>query len=168
MPLKLSVGLSRKQGLPNFGSAGATCLVEMELSFDALREHGEAFFEQAETALAACRTVVEGELARHAPLGATSTAASPTTADPLRQQSLLASPSDSDASNYRERPTDRPATPRQLQAIERLSLKLGAHAGDWLFERIGETPPHCLSLAEASALIDELQQELQPHQRIAG
>src|SRR5436190_2780195 len=75
---------------------------------------------------------------------------------------------DMDPPSYRERPTDRPATPRQVQAIERLTLKLGANAGDWLYERIGETPPHCLSLAEASALIDELQTQFPPPSRLAG
>lgn len=170
MPLKLSVGLSRKQGLPNFGSAGATCLLEMELASDALKE-GAVFFEQAEKALEACRTVVEGELARQTqPTSRTIHVASPPEST-FRPNSdghdgSNAPPLSSETPTYRERSSDRPATQRQLQAIERLALRLGANPSEWLYERIGDTPPHCLSLAEASALIDELQQDLPP--RMAG
>lgn len=170
MPLKLSVGLSRKQGLPNFGSAGATCLLEMELSSDALKE-GAVFFEQAEKALEACRTVVEGELARQSQLSSRRTlvASPPVSTHHSNQDSqgeTLAQDSTIEAPTYRERSSDRPATPRQLQAIERLALRIGANPSEWLYQRIGDTPPHCLSLAEASALIDELQQDLPP--RMAG
>jgi hypothetical protein len=175
MPLKLSVGLSRKQGLPNFGSAGATCLVELELASDALKESA-SFFEQAENALEACRAVVEAELARQAqPVSASPSMAlrytvglnsisSPTVGQPSQLAGAREAPATRDRPT--ERPAERPATSRQLQAIERLSLRLGAEPGEWLYERIGDTPPHCLSVAEASALIDELQQHLPP--RMAG
>ena len=172
MPLKLSVGLSRKQGLPNFGSAGATCLVEVELSSDALKESA-SFFEQAEKALEACRTVVEGELALQTQPASRTIIVNSQPESPFRpnqdlQDGSNAPPLSSEASTYRERPNDRPATQRQLQAIERLTLRLGANPSEWLYQRIGETPPHCLSLADASALIDELQQELPPSSRLAG
>lgn len=177
MPLKLSVGLSRKQGLPHFGSAGATCHVEVELPADVLKET-QGFLMEAERALDACRQVVETELARQsrptsASAGATTSVVLAPASGPLEGAESappptlqLPSPVSASPPVYRERPSDRPATPRQLQAIERLTLRLGAHPQDWLHERIGDTPPHCLSLAEASALIDELQQQLPP--RMAG
>ena len=31
MPMKLNVGVSRKVGLPNYGSVGASCNLELEL-----------------------------------------------------------------------------------------------------------------------------------------
>ena len=160
MPLKLSVGLSRKLGLPRYGSAGATCLVEMELSSDALKESA-SFFEQAEKALESCRAVVEKELAHQAQVNGLA----PETTEP---STPVGPPPEAEQEPrfFRERPSDRPATQRQLQAIERLALRLGVSSAQWLHERIGDTPPHCLSLAEASALIDELQQDLPP--RIAG
>lgn len=175
MPLKLSVGLSRKLGLPRYGSAGATCLVEMELSSDALKESAR-FFEQAEKALESCRAVVEKELAYQAQVnGLAPSTPEPeapvlATLQPVTLQGVTPAGPPSGREEgprfYRERPNDRPATQRQLQAIERLALRLGANPTQWLHERIGDTPPHCLSLAEASALIDELQQDLPP--RIAG
>ena len=42
MPLKLTVGLSKKVGLPNYGSLGATCGLEVELPSSALHDDPEA------------------------------------------------------------------------------------------------------------------------------
>ena len=43
MPLKLTVGLSKKVGLPNYGSLGATCGLEVELPNQVLYADPEAF-----------------------------------------------------------------------------------------------------------------------------
>lgn len=67
MPLKLTVGLSKKVGLPNYGSLGATCGLEMELASSAQHDDPEGFERQVRDAFAACAQAVQEELDRHRP-----------------------------------------------------------------------------------------------------
>lgn len=64
MPLKLNVGLSRKIGLPDDGSLGASCHVELELDGATLRSDAAGFRQQVELAFSACSQAVQDELAR--------------------------------------------------------------------------------------------------------
>src|SRR5208337_5306718 len=43
MPLKLNVGVSQKVGLPNYGSVGASCNLEMELEAGLLEKDLDGF-----------------------------------------------------------------------------------------------------------------------------
>jgi len=71
MPLKLNVGVSRKLGLPNYGSVGASCAVEVELEPLAFHDT-DRLRGQCQEAFATCRQAVEEELGKqqigaHAP-----------------------------------------------------------------------------------------------------
>jgi hypothetical protein len=55
MPLKLNVGLSKKIGLPDYGSLGATCHVEIELPAGLLDDGLDQFHERVRRAYSACR-----------------------------------------------------------------------------------------------------------------
>ena len=43
MPLKLNVGVSRKVGLPDYGSVGASCNLELELDASMIDKDLHAF-----------------------------------------------------------------------------------------------------------------------------
>ena len=63
MPLKLNVGVSKKVGLPEYSSVGATCNLEVELDLGTLDDL-EGFHERARDAYVACHQAVNDELAR--------------------------------------------------------------------------------------------------------
>src|SRR5947209_20627072 len=64
MPLTLNVGLSKKVGLPDYGSLGVSCSVQVELD-QALLYHDESGFQQkVRQAYLACHQAVQDELAR--------------------------------------------------------------------------------------------------------
>jgi hypothetical protein len=62
--MKLNVGVSRKVGLPDYGSVGASCNVEVELDSSLLKGDVEAFHAQVRDAYGAARQAVQDELAR--------------------------------------------------------------------------------------------------------
>ena len=65
MPLKARVGLSKKLGLPDYGSLGASCQVEVELDGSMLQADPEKFQQHVRRAYQACAQAVNEELARN-------------------------------------------------------------------------------------------------------
>lgn len=65
MPLRLSAGISKKMGLPNYGSLGATCHVEVELDAGLLADDLDGLHRHVRNAYSACSRAVNDELARH-------------------------------------------------------------------------------------------------------
>ena len=64
MPMKLNVGVSRKVGLPDYGSAGASCNLELELESGLLERDLDAFHNQIRNAYVAAHQAVHDELSR--------------------------------------------------------------------------------------------------------
>ena len=62
MPMKLNVGVCRKIGQPDYGSLGATCNVEVELSNSLIFDDAEAFQRTVRQVYAACERAVDEQL----------------------------------------------------------------------------------------------------------
>jgi len=148
MPLKLSVGLSKKVGLPNYGSLGATCGLEIELASSALHTDPEGFERQVRDAFAACARAVQEELDRHRP--------PPPVPSPIGHHNPDGPEGDAGSRIENHVRPRRPATGSQVRALRAISGRRGVDLERLVGERFGVDGPEELSLAEASRLIDEL------------
>ena len=63
MPVKVNIGLSKKVGLPDYGSLGASAHVEFELDGGYDNGSTESFQGAVRRAYLACRQAVEREIA---------------------------------------------------------------------------------------------------------
>jgi hypothetical protein len=148
VPLTLNVGVSKKLGLPEYSSVGATCGVQVELD-PALLEHDlEGFHERVRAAYVACHQAVHDELARlqqHTNTPAESRRAPATNAGP-----------DGPANREGHGRPRKPATANQVRAIAALARRHGLELADWLRAGYGVEQAEDLTLSEASRLIDEL------------
>jgi len=141
MPMKLSVGLTRKVGQPRYGSLGASCAVELDVDLDgeALEGDPAEFRRRVRAAYAACDRAVREELGRQQ-------------AGPPGESS--------EGPDHRDdapAPPRRPATAAQVRALGKLAMRAGLDLDSVVGERFGVDGPEDLSVAEASRLIDELQ-----------
>jgi hypothetical protein len=160
MPMKLNVGVSRKVGLPDYGSVGASCNLELELDSGLLERDLEAFHTRIRGAYVAAHQAVHDELARlqgpkiedrdnlptrdsngsvprngHSRANGT-TAVTRTLREPARAA--------------------KPATPSQLKAIRAIAHKQDADLVAILRQEYEVERPEDLTLRQASALIDML------------
>lgn len=144
MPLKLSVGLSRKVGLPDYGSLGASCHVELELEHGILEHDAERFQTQVRQAFAACRKSVCDEPASQ-PNG-------PQPGNGHKTNGQLGGPNGREA-------TQRRATASQLRVLRTIASRLGFDLTGRIAAQFPGMLPEELSISDASRLIDELKAE---------
>ena len=150
MPLTLTVGVSRKLGLPNYGSVGATCAVQLELEPLIFYEQ-ETLHRRIREAFDVCRRAIEEELAKSQASellphteGAEDCAerAAPCLADPGNSTAPLAS----------ERQVE------FMYHLARQSRALGGQRLKLLVEQLYHRPIEELTATEASRLIDLLKE----------
>ena len=82
MTIKINVGVNKKIGLPDYGSAGSHCNIEIE-SDNSILDNAEHFMQRVKNAYEVARMSVEEELSHHRTTG-TSTAN--TRAEPQQQR----------------------------------------------------------------------------------
>ena len=161
MPLKLNIGLSKKVGLPNYGSLGASCHVELELDGQIMAGDGNLFQQQVRQAFAACSQAVQDELARQS-TGTAPHAGSPPGNGNGHMNGHAETHSDGHAGNGSDRngrakSNGRKATSAQVRAISAIAGRQQLDLPQALQSRFQVDRPDDLSIGDASQFIDELQ-----------
>ena len=134
--MRLIVGLTKKVGLPGFGSLAATCQLESD-EHSSTPSSGD-FARRVERAFASCRDAVEAELRRHQSNPQHDAEHQPAAGQPTPNGNGM-----------------RPATTKQLNALRALASKsrLSRQELDQVF---GGKPLAALTVGEASSAIDRL------------
>lgn len=145
MAMKISVGLQKKVGQPNYGSLGASCHVEFEIDPVLIESNLDGFHNKVNGAFLACRQAVNAQ---------------------LRQQQEQAMKSDESVETKRLEEVHRPSpqrtgsvTPNQLKAIHAIARRLQLNPQKLVQERFDRYVPEDLTIREASQLLDELKMQ---------
>ena len=160
MPIKLNVGVSRKVGLPDYCSVGASCNLELELDTALLEKDLEGFHARIREAYVAAQQAVHDELAR---LHAQRTDAPERTGELVHVGSSPRNGfSRTNGSEERRRfqgersRTVKPATPNQVKAIVAISRNQDTDLAGLLRHEYKVDRPEDLTFWQASELIDLL------------
>jgi hypothetical protein len=155
MPLRLNIGLSKKVGLPDYGSLGASANLELELDSGAVSDP-DRLRQQVRYLFGLAKASVEEELNQqqaalpHAPPNGHSPAAS-TNGNGHHHAS-------SNGQRSAGRSNGRAATASQVRAIKTIASRQRLNLVTQL-EPFGVQDVEDLSLQQASQLIDDLKAE---------
>jgi len=153
MPLTLNVGLSKKVGLPIYGSFGVSCHVEVELEATLLSNDLEGFQQKVKQAYGACHQAIREELARQQQ-------EPPTSGNGKQPQPATGKQPQPAPAHRPPRDQTRPATANQLRALDAIAARQQIDLASLLRQRFGDVSAADLTIIEASHLIDELNAEL--------
>jgi hypothetical protein len=153
MPLKASIGLSRKVGQENYGSLGANCQLEIELDASLIGD-AEAFHEKIQRLYALANQAVTDQLARQA--------TAPSNNGNGNGHARSTNGRNGNGSNGRTNGDvdNSPASNRQIKylldiARQRHRLDL-AQTAEFCREQVGVNDIYQLTKSQASAVIDHL------------
>ena len=158
--LKLNVGSNRKVGLPDYGSAGASCNLEVELDTSLFHDL-DGLHKVVRRAYAACNQAVQDELAR---LKATAvvTEAKPEVVEvrtaPGVKGARISTGAVGGSTTTRSAngSNGRSATTSQVKAIRAIASRRRIDLPGLIHDRFGLEAVGELGIREASELIDEL------------
>jgi len=157
MPLTLTVGLSKKIGLPDYGSLGVSCNVQVELDSTLLQGDLGAFHERVKRAYLACHQAVSDELGRQQQLAP---ASGQGTNPSARRNGAL--DSGHGQSNGQAR-SGRKATASQVRAIASIATRQRLDLPALLQQQFSTDQLAALTVTQASDLIDQLKQRSSNH-----
>jgi len=157
MPLKINVSISKKTGLPDYGSVGAMCGVEFQVDSSLPQDDVAAFQSHVHNAYAACARAVNEELARQQQVGNENNGPrTGSTEDRSRSKGRpRSSPAGENANGNGN--GARPVTEKQMTFIRQLAGQikgLGVRRLDTLADNMFGKPLAGLSSFEASGVID--------------
>jgi hypothetical protein len=161
MAVKVSCGLQKKIGQPDYGSLGASCQVEFEIDISLIESNLDAFHQKIGNAFLACQSSVEQQLDKHKVNGAKLNGRSEVTIqrNGTHYNGYERSVDAQRPSNNRTAPRqENSATQSQLRAIFAIARRQQVDANALALERFGKHRMDDLSIREASSLIDELKQ----------
>lgn len=151
MAIKLSVGLNKKVGLPDYGSLGASCHVEFEIDSSLLHQDLDGFHRKVNTAFSACRQAVDDELAKQSAPSVPSIGNGHSGTNSGRNGHAH-----SNGSGQRAKQEVGMATQGQVRAIFAIAKSQQVDPATLVRDRFNVKGPEDLSIREASKLIDEL------------
>jgi len=150
--MTLNVGLSKKVGLQNYGSLGASCNVAVELNGSMVFDDLEQFHRHVRQAYVACQQAVNDELARQQQRE--------TAAAPSSQEGHDGPPRDNGAArNGNGASNGHRASEKQTGYIQQLARQirgLGVRRLETLCDKMFSKPMVDLTSLDASGLIDTL------------
>jgi hypothetical protein len=157
--MKLNVGVSRKVGMPDYGSVGASCNLELEIEASLIDKDLDGFHSQVRRAYLAAQQAVHDELARLQTAGNARSEQS-SHQDTRSHAGSGYAPANGTAfptrtENGRSR-VRKPATPNQVKAILAIARRQNAELGALLRQEYQVDRPEDLTIRQASELIDLL------------
>ena len=177
MSIKINVGVNKKIGLPDYGSAGGHCNIEIEAD-NSILDNADQFLQRVRNAYEMARQSVEEELSHHRPGNAPSqtrsqsnAATAPTQQRQEYRQDYRSNHSAGYSGGGGNTGGNRIASAKQQQFIA--SLVKGVKGLDWrTLDRycgvqFGKTTSQ-LTPKEASALIDDLKEAKEGRKTIAA
>jgi len=166
MAIKINIGVCKKIGLPEYGSAGSHCDIELEMDFAAMQNPDE-FQKRVAFAYRLCRDAVESELATHRPNGTPKQDTRPMVAPSTEYRN-----SPPPERNDNQRNDNRfPVSAKQMAFINQLTKAvkgLNARKLDTYCQQTYGAVCNQLTSKDASRLIDDLKQAKDGGKEIAS
>jgi len=153
MPMKLNVGVCRKVGQPDYGSLGASCDVQLELSSSLIFDDPAVFQQHVRQAYAACERAVDEQL------GFKQQSNGSANGHAQAERSESKAPHSGNGSNGNGHSTNgaRLASEKQITYVRQLAGRisgLGVRNLETLAQKMFGKPLAGLSSLDASGLID--------------